>query len=486
MSREEEFKKSLSEILDPKEFAFDEANWAGALDLINARKKRRRAAFILFPLLGIMIGGLATLLMLSGESTSGQNKQVVSERASASEITEANKAPQTTATPEIKAPRPLTQQPANEPLTQAALPYKVPDPAHLPHEHNQPATDSPNSSDATANNDVVKNNLPQKDNHNNGMDDNSSSQKQEDTHNIRSGNIVSNSKSDDNHVETVPGNPTTVNDAPPVPDNAPKGGEDTTPNAVIASVEPLTAAQNTPDVIAPVKQGPETIPAAKAPATDSIKALPKPQAPDPVNYLTLEAGSSYNLGWKNPAAREAAGFTPVFGLHFATQLTRKVSFSFGAQYNSVRNLSFCSKESKVTRYGLGEESKVTVITPATLYYLNFPLKVMYDLNAKNKVGAGYNIAYLFNVQSKVETYNVYPTYTDNYQSYYTAGYTEGIGIFNSQAALIYRRQLWRDLWCNTELFVGLSDVKNNVFFNVNKAERVSGIKVTFMYHLFKK
>ena len=479
MNREEEFKKSLNEILDSKEFAFNEANWAGALDLINARKKRRRAAFILFPLLGLLAGGIVTLFLINGRVTTLPNKQTMSvvtpdpaANPNPNHILQAVPAPAVNHTESVS-------QPSQKPVTPIASPAK--EPANVGTNTYQKLNTSKTNNLAVsppANSNSSVKSMPVFHQNNAG-------------HTLPPPIVPNNGKS------PITGEPQSVPSGAAGPEptqtntvNVPAANMSTNDSAkttVSPPPETLALTQPTTATILSEKQGPaETSKTLQAPSGDTLKTMPKPQAPDPVNFLTLEAGSSYNFGWKNTATREAAGFTPVFGLHFTSQLARKVSFSLGAQYNNVSNLSFSNKESIITRYSLGEENKVTVITPTTLYYLNFPLKLMYDVDVKNKVGIGYNIAYLFNVQSKVETYTVYPTYTGNYQTYYTAGYTEGIGIFNSQASVIYRRQLWRDLWLNTELFAGLSDVKNNVFFNVTKSERVAGVKVTLMYHLFKK
>ena len=43
-SNEEEFRKSLNDILNSKEFSFDEANWKGAEALINDKRRKKRLA----------------------------------------------------------------------------------------------------------------------------------------------------------------------------------------------------------------------------------------------------------------------------------------------------------------------------------------------------------------------------------------------------------------------------------------------------------
>jgi hypothetical protein len=59
-------------------------------------------------------------------------------------------------------------------------------------------------------------------------------------------------------------------------------------------------------------------------------------------------------------------------------------------------------------------------------------------------------------------------------------------LFDSQIDLGYRRQISKDLWLNADIYVGLTDIKNNTFFGSQVFERNSGIKISLMYQLFKK
>ncbi|MEI6021713.1 MAG: hypothetical protein WCR21_11345, partial [Bacteroidota bacterium] len=222
---------------------------------------------------------------------------------------------------------------------------------------------------------------------------------------------------------------------------------------------------------------------AKAVAEEIITPTVLPSA---TTFLFLELGAGYNLGYQNPSVKDGNGFNPHFGLQLLSAINKNYSFSFGIQYQSLGHLNYSRHISKVTRYGLGEDSYVTVITPSTAHYLYLPLRFNYQMKEKNVFSLGCNIGYLMNVSSKVETYNEHFNYVDNYKTYYTGGYTEGFAMFESQLALAYRRKLYRDIWLRSELYIGLTDMKNNTFFNSTVFERNSGIKVSLMYQLFKK
>ncbi len=206
----------------------------------------------------------------------------------------------------------------------------------------------------------------------------------------------------------------------------------------------------------------------------------------PNNVLFLEAGAIFNGGWKNANIKEAQSISPVFGLFFSGKLISKLNFSFGLQYNNINGLDYSSKTSKITRYGIGKYNKVTVITPYKLHFMTIPVKLNYALNNKNVIGLGYNVAYLLNVDSKVETYTQRLTNVEDYTAYKTAGYTEGFELFNSQIVIFYRRNLYKEIWLNAEFAYGLTDLKDNTFFNANVFERNTGLKLSLVYSIFKK
>lgn len=205
------------------------------------------------------------------------------------------------------------------------------------------------------------------------------------------------------------------------------------------------------------------------------------------NYFSIEAGYSYLLGWKNSDIKEANGFNPLVGINYYNHVSQRTALSIGIQYTSVSNLSFNSHTSTIIKYGLGEESAITVITPNKLQYLLAPLKLEYTINPKNRIGFGFYAAYLLTVQSKVETYNEgYNITKANYTSSKTNGYTQGFSPFDIQGSLFYKRRLYKNLFLNTEFVYGLTDIKDNTFFKSKIVERNCGLKLSLVYNLFKR
>jgi len=202
--------------------------------------------------------------------------------------------------------------------------------------------------------------------------------------------------------------------------------------------------------------------------------------------LSAEGGINYFMGWKNPGNREAKGYSPLIGLNYSTRFTPKLVASVGINYYYVGKLSYSSRTSKITTYGLGEQSIVTVITPNRLHYIGFPLKLNYNIRKIHYIGIGCNIAYLMNVTVSKETYNLQLNQTSDYTKTKSRGYTEGFKTFDSQITIFYMRRIYGDLYVNTELMLGLIDVKDNIFFNSSASGRNNGIRCTLIYNLFKK
>lgn len=201
--------------------------------------------------------------------------------------------------------------------------------------------------------------------------------------------------------------------------------------------------------------------------------------------FSFEAGADYLTGWKNPGSRDANGFNPVIGINYFNYVTDKLAVSVGVQYTSVSHLDYVNHVSKTTYYDLGAESAVTVITPQKVHYLAVPVKLNYSINDKNTIGFGCNIAYLLTIDSKVETYNQHPSARDNIKIYSAKGYTQGFKTFDTQLSLFYRRKIYKNISVNAEVIYGLTDIKDNKFFNSAVFERNKGLKLTLVYNLFK-
>lgn len=221
--------------------------------------------------------------------------------------------------------------------------------------------------------------------------------------------------------------------------------------------------------------------------TDSIKSAMQPslQVNPPLNYFYAETGTYLNIGWNVNGKHEGFGFNPYFGLSYVFLLSDKTSVTVGAYYYTINRLK-SSKTIKSTEVVFGEVSDVTEITPTRLNYIAVPVRFQYSLSEKEVVTFGASFAYLLDVQSRVKTYHESYNKTENESTYWTGGYREGIRTFNNQLSLGYRRRLYQNLWANAEFLFGLSDIRDNSFFNINKKESAHGLKLSLTYNLVKK
>jgi hypothetical protein len=199
-----------------------------------------------------------------------------------------------------------------------------------------------------------------------------------------------------------------------------------------------------------------------------------------------EVGAVGYYGWKSSENRDARGASPLLGINYMNQLNNNSSLSFGVQYLQVTKLSHSSKTSRISTYEYGEQSQVTVVTPSTMHYLVAPLRYHYYLNKRNSFGAGINLAYLLNIDAKVTTYDEKLGVKSNSKTIKLSGYTEGFSWFDSQLAFFYRRKIGNSFGLQAELFLGLTDVKQDEFFGLNYKERNSGIKLSLIYFAFRK
>jgi hypothetical protein len=202
--------------------------------------------------------------------------------------------------------------------------------------------------------------------------------------------------------------------------------------------------------------------------------------------MFYEAGAAWLYGWKGPVNVDARGFSPIAGINYMNKITRRCALSFGAQYLQIPHLTNSSKISRVSSYTYGEQTKVTVITPIALHYVLLPFRFYYHVNRKNCFGAGLNLSYLMNVEAKVVTFNERLGITENYSSTKLSGYMQGFSWFDTQATLFYTRRINSRFGIKTELFIGMTDVKQDAFFGLNNKERNSGGKITMIYYAFRK
>jgi hypothetical protein len=496
MDNEEKFKKTLNSILESKEFPFDEQEWEKAKQLIDEGKRRRR----LFPffIIGLLLltGGLSYFALMSRteDLLSQKNIHSISEEqiqtATASEPLAQNTASE---------PESIKGQNAGRTRSQRApeINLSADQKQRSPHDQKDRSAEKVvtqkeiklaniDAGTATQAEDTTPGSpVSGKETQSTSAPENAAKQPASEITSVSIGG------NEEKHSDPLASNDNTKKTEAPAEAPLPIQQETLSTSVVSESAQqpavtesPVATVTGTISVTEPQQAAPVTSSA----ATSSVVTVA--QVPDTAKrvkelMLSYEAGGSFNAGWKNPGGTDAQGITPVFGVNYFTSVAPKIYISLGLQYNSVSKLAYSSMTSKVTKYTMGEESKVTVITPSKLHYLTIPLRLHYSVNGKHTVGAGYNIAYLFNVEANVNTYTSKLNRREDEKNYTTGGYTEGFSVFDPQLALFYRYNFYKNLSVNAEIFFGLKDVKADGFFGTSVYERNKGLKLSLVYNIYR-
>jgi hypothetical protein len=505
MNSEDKFKELLNEKLEGKEFPFNAAHWDKAQEMIEAsRERKKRRATILWLLLLCTLG-VSTYLVwnlpedkglaeaIAPKPTAGTNAASTKTDPAAANNTDNSPAAPSIENTSARLPAKATQaletaekiSPARQETTAERPNSPVAEKIKAPEGHRVEKTMDP--ADESTSPAVHQ-------------------AKQKQKRQVPA--IPAATLNNKNDVAVEQNNPGVVTPEGPV-------SEEKTPATTLE--QPIEKPAETPPAESITAATPTSLPeqalpnavetgslthglVAEAPVTgkdtvvtvaDAIEVM-IPKLSYPKHLFFIEAGANYLAGWQASQKRDAAGFNPVAGIGYINNLTDNLSLSLGVNYTSVGHLGAYSHTSKISTLGLGEQSSVTVITPSKLHYLALPLRLTMAIDSKNSFGIGYTLAYLLTVDSKIETYDQATDYEQggtirsNYAVSTTQGYTKGFSAFDSQLSVLYRRRLYRELFVNTELLLGLTDLKDNKFFASNSFERSLGLKVTLMYNIFKK
>ena len=476
MNNEEKFKDHLKSQLDSKQFEFDEANWEKASKMLDERKKRR-AIWPYFLLLGVFIGsGLTYVLLQSDKIVSVIDVPAVEERsANTKPITSTTEETPSDSKPETKKPLSVTKIksvviPTENVVSQKKNTFTTLEKNGIvttPETEASPITQSPSEK---------KSEEPT-------LEPNTSAVSIDITEDITKSNqteAINLPPTDEKKESVTASSPAlvAVEEASLTP-TAEVGENLIASQASVSATEkviPASAETATTETIAN-----QTVVAMKA-DSNGTKNNSSEQLRNPI--LSIEAGASFLFGWKSNSSREAMGLNPVIGINYHNKITNDLDYSLGMQFTTMRHLSGFSDTSKVTTYKTGEESDVTVITPQTLYYLSLPFKVSKSFN-KNTFGLGANLAYLITSNSKVDTYHQSTSISEQ-TSGNEMGYTQGFSNYNFELTAFYRRRLYKNLSLNAEFVFGLTDLRNNDFFKTTTTERSSGFKLTLLYGLLNR
>jgi hypothetical protein len=522
---EKELSGLLSEKLEEKEFVFSESDWAEAsLVLENSRERKKRPAVIwFFAVLLLLLGGLTffmwnkgegTKIKLADNNTNSSNENPLSHvpQENATTIKSGKNSAQRSENKQVSNPEKAVD--TNTRLTESnatnvsVQKVKAPEQVITSTGREEISLTKRSGNDKTKKvNAIVAGSIPVREENKNEEEkkivvavkslptknekENSADKREDKTKSQPETKEETKDKATGGDL-TEEGKKETVSDPPENTKNVLNGAA-ATPSIISPPIEKavengtlnIAVEEKKRDTVVAV-QAPDTIMVSHLDTAGTAAALSKAKESKIVHFLSAEGGANYFMGWKNETQREGNGYTPIVGLQYSALIHKNWFIDIAANYYYVGKLSHSSHTSKITSYSLGEESKVSVFTPVKLHYFGFPVKLHYQLKKGQEVGGGVNIAYLFNVSTKLYTYTYKANSVTEEKTIKTYGYTQGLKSLDPQLSIFYRRNIYDKLKVNTEFIFGLADVKENGFFGTNVFERNIGIRITLVYNFWRR
>ncbi|HWY98973.1 MAG TPA: porin family protein [Bacteroidia bacterium] len=518
MTEEEELKNILNSKLSSEEVPFDEENWEEAekmIDTARKKEKRRRWAIIFFIGLVAGIAVMVPFALKTNNNDTRTNTTPVNEpkdKPAASNGNSPSKAP------------PIISQPGNisQPNSSGAtITVNKTEPAGNTHTDKSLAENT-NKIESTKKTSCISNQhtVVSKNRVSASVSFNKTHAKQKNTTTIAtkysrnksakdktnppasSNNSGSNNNMQSNSTasvrtkavkneEPVKNNPADITNTPvsvtqqtsPVINNPPKKEPVKQNTITIASdsAQKSVTAANTTKKDSAVKKIDTTKPVAQA-----NPALPPPSAKKPLrkDIISVEAGTSYSLGWSYGNTTEANGFNPVAGFGFTHLFDSTWAIHIGAYYTTINNLSSSTYTSQHTNYDFGYSATDTTITTKWLHYITLPVQLQYNINNKNYIGAGGSISYLITSTGTMTTYNQTAFTAANKAVITQTGYSKGFNTFNASVMALYGRRFSDKLSASIIAYFGLMDIKDNAFFSTQQFERESGLRILLAYDIF--
>lgn len=262
-------------------------------------------------------------------------------------------------------------------------------------------------------------------------------------------------------------------------------GQDSLPERLAAiAIEVLADTGGTPAVAEEILS-PQP---AKADSLLAVSLLPDSLLPQALiaHRLSLELGVDGLTGWTTADRREGRGINPLAGLRYDHQVSERFGLSAGVYYSRLGHMGQTTHISTRTRLKFGEETEVTEISALQIHYLLLPLKLNYSLSRRDVLSVGYTLAYLLDVDSRVEQYTTRLNDPGTRVVSREKGYSSGFSPYDGQIALGYRRNLYSIWYVSGEFFYGLRDLKNNEVYATDAFERIYGLRLSLGINLWKK
>jgi len=502
-THDDNLKKQLDDLLSSREFPFEQPAWEQMAGLLDQKKRKRR--FLYFFWIGLTAGlaGLMTLYILNDgtplpKTTGSENVMASTADTQSREAPLANPNANTPSSKPINSAAPEEKPLVSEPPAKNNLPFQSPQDTKLV--ASKVSTPLPNN---------IRSQSPQ-----NTKSLASPIRKEPASVSLAEVAQTSNNKKNAATENKLPLSIADPAPLAPLPNKEPDAKSSVKKDEALISavattnvsaVEPVpaekindvsanniqTLEEDAPDQVINKKDAvAETTPEAPVAAPDTALQM-KVAKPD-TDYvhrrqpdIRLEAGGSLMSGWMDKGRRDAFGINPLAGLHYYLPIGRDLQFGIGLQYTQTAYLKYSKYTATVTRVDLGRTVKATEFTPTRLHYLLLPMRLAMRMDEKQTAGIGLNTAYLLTADSKVSEYTQDRNGISQLRTYKVKGYTEGFSDFDAQLCFFYQRRLGGRFRLNTELIIGVRDVKNGRVLPSETIERNNGIRISLHYALFE-
>jgi hypothetical protein len=205
----------------------------------------------------------------------------------------------------------------------------------------------------------------------------------------------------------------------------------------------------------------------------------------PKHFMTIEAGSEYNLGWQGQGARDGKGFNWFGGVNYGYYLCKKMALGLGLQVYNIQNTKQAFYSATGKEYDFGFSNTKISVTSNNLIYLAIPVKAYYALNATNQIGLGFNAAYLVAANSTINTFANNDLASPSISPTTVKDIYKGTNQTNLMASAFYTLRVSKRLGVNAEFMYGLSDIFKNTQ-SINTTEKPMALRLSLQYTLFNK
>lgn len=203
------------------------------------------------------------------------------------------------------------------------------------------------------------------------------------------------------------------------------------------------------------------------------------------NFLNVEAGTTYNTGWRVDKKQDANGFNWYAGLNYGFYTGKKTSVSFGLQTYNFSNIKNAFYKTSSTEYGFGSTITYTDIATNNLQYIAVPIEFNFQPSRLHIFSFGVNASTAVYAKNSLTTYNISDDVKSNSVVQNNTGIYDAVNSKNIMLTAAYKFNVSGRWWINLEANYGLSDVFNSKSMLSGK-QTTSGGRLGLTYTIFDK